>query len=305
MSHPPAKPSSASQATTATPSNSQHAQRSDHRAAAAATPPPQYRNKRHHLRRLRAHLARPVDLAHCDIPVVLCCLASGLCDASAFAAWGCFVSMQTGNSVFLCLGASQLPAGGEPYGWAKSLISIAAFVAGSLCWAQTSRRAGPTRRATLAGSFAVQFALTAVAAALVQAGVVPSSNTSSSRRTTSASGERDSQEFLERVPVALLAFQSAGQLSTAQLVGVGEVPTVVLTSVYHGLAADAGFFRRRNVHRDRRIAGVIAFFAGAISGGWLERSRGGIAAALWISAAVKLGNTVSWLFWKAEKTGYV
>lgn len=49
-----------------------------------------------------------------------------------------------------------------------------------------------------------------------------------------------SQEFLERVPVALLAFQSA-----AQVVGVGEVPTVVLRSVYHGLAAVAGIFRRR------------------------------------------------------------
>ncbi|KAI7784876.1 hypothetical protein LA080_008907 [Diaporthe eres] len=242
MSQTPAKPSSASQATTATPSHSQRAQHSDHRVATAATPPPQRQNKRHRrLRRLRAHVARPVDLAHCDIPAVLCCLASGLCDASAFAAWGCFVSMQTGNSVFLCLGASQLPAGGEPYGWAKSLISIAAFVAGSLCWAQASRRAGPTRRATLAGSFAVQVTFTAVAAALVQAGVVPSSITSSSGSSgSSAPGERDSQEFLERVPVALLAFQSAGQLSTAQLVGVGEVPTVVLTSVYHGPGCGRG-----------------------------------------------------------------
>ncbi|KAG6359220.1 hypothetical protein INS49_012741 [Diaporthe citri] len=299
MSRPPVKSPTPSKATIAAPSRSQRAQRSDHHAATAATPPPQRRNQRHRPQRLRAHLASPVDLAHCDIPVVLCCLASGLCDASAFAAWGCFVSMQTGNSVFLCLGASRLPAGGEPYGWAKSLISIAAFVAGSLCWAQASRRAGPTRRATLAGSFAVQVAFTAVAAALVQAGVVPSSNSNGN----SSGPGRDSQEFLERVPVALLAFQSAGQLSTAQLVGVGEVPTVVLTSVYYGLAADAGFFRGRNVHRDRRIAGVIAFFAGAISGGWLERSRGGIAAALWISAAVKLGIAVSWLFWKAEKTG--
>lgn len=288
MSHPPARPT---QGAATLPSHSQPSRRSDHRAAAGAPPPPQRRGRRHRAaQRLRAHLARPVDQSRCDVPVVLCCLASGLCDASAFAAWGCFVSMQTGNSVFLCLGASRLPRSGEPYGWAKSLISIAAFVAGSLCWALASRRGGPTRRGTLAAGFAVQFALTAVAAALVQAGAVPSSSGS------------NSEEFLERVPVALLAFQSAGQLSTAQLVGVGEVPTVVLTSVYHGLAADAGFFRRGNVHRDRRIAGVVAFFAGAISGGWLERSRGGIAAALWISAAVKLGIAVSWLFWEAEKT---
>lgn len=56
------------------------------------------------------------------------------------------------------------------------------------------------------------------------------------------------------------------------------------------------------MHRDRRIAGVAAFFIWAIPGGWLERSKGGITTALWISAAVKLGITVSWLFWRAEKT---
>lgn len=302
MSHPPAKPPT-SQAAAARPTNGQHAQSSGHRPATLPLPPPQRLNRRHRLQRLRAHLACPVDLTHCDVPIVLCCLASGLCDASAFAAWGCFVSMQTGNSIFLCLGASRLPEGGEPYGWAKSLISIAAFFAGSLCWSLASRRAGPTRRATLAAGFAVQAALTAVAAALVQAGVVPSSTTTITTAGNVDGPGRDSQEFLERVPVALLAFQSAGQLSTAQLVGVGEVPTVVLTSVYHGLASDAGFFRRKNVHRDRRIAAVVAFFAGAVSGGWLERSRGGIAAALWISAAVKLGITVSWVLWKAEKTG--
>lgn len=84
----------------------------------------------------------------------------------------------------------------------------------------------------------------AVAAGLVQAGVVPSFTTS----TTSVSGMgRDSQEFLERVPVAPLALQPAGQLATAQLVGIGEVPTVVLTGVFHGLAADAGIFRRRGM----------------------------------------------------------
>ncbi|KAH8785411.1 hypothetical protein F5883DRAFT_534960 [Diaporthe sp. PMI_573] len=40
-----------------------------------------------------------------------------------------------------------------------------------------------------------------------------------------------------------------------------------------------------NVHRDRRIVAVVAFFAGAIAGGWLERSKGGM------------------LAWKAAKTG--
>lgn len=54
---------------------------------------------------------RPVDLSHCDIPVALCCLAHGLCDASVFAACDCFVSMQTGNSNFLLSRAIPPPGG--------------------------------------------------------------------------------------------------------------------------------------------------------------------------------------------------
>lgn len=34
---------------------------------------------------------------YADIPIVLCCLVAGLCDSSAYNAYSCFVSMQTGE----------------------------------------------------------------------------------------------------------------------------------------------------------------------------------------------------------------
>jgi hypothetical protein len=44
------------------------------------------------------HLKTEISLDHADIPIIACCLVSGLCDSSAYNAWTCFVSMQTGRS---------------------------------------------------------------------------------------------------------------------------------------------------------------------------------------------------------------
>jgi hypothetical protein len=44
-----------------------------------------------------AHLRTEISIEHADIPIIACCLVSGLCDSSAYNAWNCFVSMQTGR----------------------------------------------------------------------------------------------------------------------------------------------------------------------------------------------------------------
>ncbi len=50
------------------------------------------------------YLTRKVSKNHSDIPMILCCLVSGLCDSSSYNAWSCFVSMQTGDFPhILCL----------------------------------------------------------------------------------------------------------------------------------------------------------------------------------------------------------
>lgn len=47
--------------------------------------------------RILCHLKREISAQHADIPIIACCLVSGLCDSSAYNAWTCFVSMQTGT----------------------------------------------------------------------------------------------------------------------------------------------------------------------------------------------------------------
>lgn len=44
-----------------------------------------------------AYFQSEISISHADIPIILCCLVSGLCDSSAYNAWTCFVSMQTGE----------------------------------------------------------------------------------------------------------------------------------------------------------------------------------------------------------------
>ncbi len=49
----------------------------------------------------RSFLARlhdDVSLSYADIPILACCMVSGLCDSVAFNATGTFASMQTGAS---------------------------------------------------------------------------------------------------------------------------------------------------------------------------------------------------------------
>jgi hypothetical protein len=48
-----------------------------------------------------AYFQNEISLDHADVPIVLCCLVSGLCDSSAYNAWTCFVSMQTGSLIIL------------------------------------------------------------------------------------------------------------------------------------------------------------------------------------------------------------
>lgn len=105
------------------------------------------------------------------------------------------------------------------------------------------------------------------------------------------------------VPLALLAFQFGGQIVTSRVLGFNEVPTNVLTSLYCDLLSDpllsAPF--AMNVKRNRRVVAILLMLVGGILGGWLQRSRAGMPAALWIAGAVKMGIAVGWGAWKGKK----
>jgi hypothetical protein len=108
--------------------------------------------------------------------------------------------------------------------------------------------------------------------------------------------------LIELVPLALLAFQSGGQIVTSQLLGFNEVPTTVLTSVYCDHASDPKVLAslNKNVKRNRRLGAITTLLIGGIAGGWLSRSSAHMSSALWLGGAIKIAIAVSWSTWKAK-----
>lgn len=197
-----------------------------------------------------------------------------------------------GNTIFLGLGASDQPKS-KPWGWLKSLVSIVFFFAGAMIFSTIVRRVGALRRGTLFVSFLVQTILIIIAAGVIQADLIPHTSTDMSLD--------GGLLFLELIPIGLLAFQSAGAMTCSRSLGFNEIPTVVLTSVYFDIASDPKIAEKptTNVKRNRRIGGVMSLLIGAIVGGWLSRSSGGMESALWMAAGLKFVAAMGWLFWKA------
>lgn len=233
-----------------------------------------------------------VSTSYADLIFILCSLTTGLCDGVIYASFGCFISMQTGNTIFLGLGAAGIPDN-KPYGWLKSLTSISGFFIGSLVFAKVMRIFGNRKRGTLTVSFAVQSVLVLVAAAIIQSGAIPHA-----LNNQPSSGPL----FLELIPLAILAFQFGGQIAASRGMGFNELPTVVLTSVYFDIASDPGLTDAvpKNVKRNRRIGSVAAIVIGAIIAGWLCRSDAEMQSALWISGFIKACMSAGWIFWPAQ-----
>lgn len=184
----------------------------------------------------------------------------------------------------------------------KALVSIAAFWAGCYCFGQT-RRLGNKRKSTLALSFLIQSLLILISAALGQSDAVPAfAMTSMGTEASAVVLKRLETNAMSMAPLALMAFQFGGQIVTSRILGFNEVPTNVLTSLYCDLLSDPLLLAPfgGNVKRDRRVSAVLLMLAGAILGGWLQRSKAGMPAALWIAGAVKLVIAVAWLTWKGK-----
>ncbi|WEW56920.1 hypothetical protein PRK78_002378 [Emydomyces testavorans] len=216
-----------------------------------------------------------------------------------------------GNTVFLGLGASEYGLR-QSSKWLKSLVSICSFVIGSCLFSLTTRRVGPQQRRTLISTFAIQCILLLIAASLLQtriiSGATPRSQPSSTKTTVNPTAPADDPKpdtatLLQLIPIALVAFQSSGQMAASRLLGFSEIPTTVLTSLYYDLASDPGLLLplAQNVKRNRRFNAVVGVVVGAIAGGWLARATGGIEAALWIAAGSKFVIANSWWFWKGSR----
>ncbi len=206
--------------------------------------------------------------------------------------------MHTGNTIFLALGASSASTDQPPL-WLKAFASIGSFWAGCFFFSK-SRYCHPQRKTTLSLSFLIQAAFVFTSAALAQARVIPSF--AGSLTAADGGAQRGEKANIILLPLALLAFQFGGQIVASRVLGFNEVPTNVLTSVYCDLLSDPELLAppAANPKRNRRLAAVILLIAGGIAGGWLQRSRAGMSAALWIAGAIKLVIAVAWLWWNGK-----
>ena len=244
-------------------------------------------------KRMTRRLSTKLNLSYADIPFLVCCLISGLVDSTIYNAYGTFVSMQTGNTIFVGLGGSTSHDTSKPYGWVKSLTSIACFVLGCVCFSRASRLLGPTRRGTLAASFLAQAVFILVTAGIVQGGVVEG-------RLRKIS---DDIAWRQLLPIGLLSFQSAGQIVGSRALNYSEIPTIVVTSMLHDIASDPEVLGslRKHPKRNRRVVAFVGILVGAVAGGFIGESSGRMQVPLWIAGGLKLCISVAWLIWPASK----
>ncbi|CAA9963654.1 Duf1275 domain protein [Pyrenophora teres f. maculata] len=230
---------------------------------------------------LSSYMGSNVNRNWADVVLILCYVITGLLDSSAVFIWGSFVSMQTGNTVYLGLG---IVAPYEGIRWIKAGVSIAAFCFGSFCFARFHRYFSPTKRWVLIASYSFQALLIAVAATIA----------------TFGTNTKDGLHWQMLVPLASLAFQSSGQAVTSRALKYNGLTSVVLTSNYCDLFSDPALFNMSNVERNRRIGAPLALLTGACIGGLYAHSSVGLAGALWTAAGLKVVAVFAWVFWQSE-----
>ncbi|KAG6079988.1 hypothetical protein E4U15_003531 [Claviceps sp. LM218 group G6] len=240
------------------------------------------------LGKLCTRMTAEVSRSHADLILLLCYIVTGLLDSASIQVWGSFVSMQTGNTVYVGLGLASVvyrPITPRLY---KSGISLLSFCIGSFFFARFHRFFSPKRRWVLCASFAAQAALTMAAAIIV---------------TVRPTLEVDTApvDWTVLLPLALIAFQSCGQAVTSRALKYNALTSVVLTSVYCDLFSDQDLFKRDNAERNRRASAPVFLLGGAVIGGLLAHSPVGIQGALWAAGVIKSLMVIVWVFWPAEE----
>lgn len=276
-----------------------------------------------HAAQLTSYSTQELDVAYMGNIIIACFFTSGLIDAVAFNSWNCFVGMQTGNTVFAALGLGGLPQSSHSQQFVKSFIAIGSFCVGTLFFNILHRfptglhnQASSRRRIIFVLSFVVQASLIIVAAALVTSGVVstypfiPGTFSSGSPRLA------EGRHWFDVIPIIILSFEAAGQVCLSRVLSLIELPTIVLSTLYHDYVADTLTYRQlwrqsssvsdflfvQGRRQNKRLASIIALFLGGVVGGEMYKSKAGMAGALWLAAAIKCTVAVVFAFWKKEKS---
>jgi hypothetical protein len=220
--------------------------------------------------------------------------------------------------VFVGLGlAAVIKQQGQPeksWGWVKSLTAILCFQLGAFFFSRFHKLgSSPRRRWSIMTSFGIQTLCIILAAIFVTTGIVPATPSPIESLFDAAGNEytvaspsyaQKNIDWMVLVPLAILAFQSAGQAVEARVLGFQGLPTGVLTSLYVALWSDprvltAGITEDRE--RNQRVAAVLVLIVGAVFGGLCtDGSVLGVAGALWMAAGLKVMIVFAWWLWAPE-----
>src|SRR5882762_6717008 len=173
---------------------------------------------------------------------------TGLVDAVSLLTLGhVFVANMTGNIVFLAFAAMGVP----DVSVARSLTAVSAFLVGAVLGGRIMARTTPDsqfRPAVVAFAFELAFL---AAATLVSVGY----------KAPSSANVLQSYGL-----IALTAFAMGTRNAAVRKLGVPDLTTTVLTLTITGLAADSSLAHGSNPRWQRRLASVLAMFAGATMG---------------------------------------
>ncbi|KAK9454004.1 DUF1275 domain protein [Dipodascopsis uninucleata] len=239
---------------------------------------PYYASWRRHLTReaILAYLTEDVGISvFLESQLILLGFATGVHDAITYPYYQCFMSNQTGNTIFLGIGIANIDR--DKFNLSNCGLSLGMFVAGALTLGQLGNVAGTRRRIWLIFSSLIQTALGFASAAI------------------QASFEDLNQRTLRFAVIAMLSFASGGQVGLARGVKISEIPTAVVTSAYVDFLIDPKLISLHNRSRNRRFFFVLALFVGGLSGAFAYKQHSP-AFAFFISAICRFIVMVMFFF---------
>jgi uncharacterized membrane protein YoaK (UPF0700 family) len=189
---------------------------------------------------------------------------TGVVDAVSYLRLGhTFVANMTGNVVFLGFGI----AGAADVSAPAALVALAAFLLGALAGGRLARRRDDHRGRHLAVATTIGLAglLVALAVSLLWGDQAPAAR---------------------YLLIVALATTLGLQNATARTLAVPDLTTTVLTLTLTGLAADSPWGANKPSKPLRRLASVVAMFAGALVGAVLVL-RANVPAALGLATALQ------------------
>ena len=125
----------------------------------------------------------------------------------------------------------------------------------------------------------------------------------------------EEDNYKDLIAIALLAFQSAGPVFFSRVLGIVELPTIVLSTLYCDFVADLyhlptslrnkkswySFFCNDERRQFRRLGSILMLFFGGLVGGFMFRSLVGMVGAIWLASGLKGMMVLGWVLWKSEK----